>query len=101
MPTKKETQLDYFMDVVMRNYCRAAEENEILFQELEDMRSCVSTLFKENADLRFALTEAGLDVPVSEFDTDFEDASIDSSKGPKSVPQVTHEKLTETKSKVD
>lgn len=66
MPTKYETQLEYFMDVVLRNYCRAAEENDILYDELEDLKGCLATLFKENADLRFRLKSAGMEVPASE-----------------------------------
>jgi hypothetical protein len=69
MPVTKDTQLDYFMDVVLRNYCRAAEECEFLYEEAEDLRNCLSILFQENADLRFRLTEAGLDVPPSSFVT--------------------------------
>ena len=67
MPTKHETQLEYFMDVVLRNYCRAAEENDILYEELADIRETFTSLLKENADLRFQLKQAGVEVPPSEF----------------------------------
>ena len=67
MPVTKDTQLDYFMDVVLRNYCRAAEECEIVYEEMADLRNCLSILFQENADLRFRLKEAGLEVPLSNF----------------------------------
>ena len=67
MAATKETQLDYFIDVVMRQYCRATEECEVLYEEARDMRECLSILFQENADLRFRLQEAGFEVPVSNF----------------------------------
>jgi hypothetical protein len=67
MATKNETQLDYFMDVVLRNYCRASEENDLLYEEMVDLKECLLTLYQENADLRFKLREAGIEVPPSNF----------------------------------
>ena len=76
MAATKETQLDYFMDVVLRNYCRAAEECEVLYEEMKDMRECLMILFQENADLRFRLKEAGIEAPISNFVTAEEAAAI-------------------------
>lgn len=76
MPVKNETQLDYFMDVVLRQYCRASEECEVLYGEMQDMRNCLSILFQENADLRFRLTEAGIEAPISNFVTAEETVQI-------------------------
>lgn len=67
MPVTKDTQLDYFMDVVLRNYCRAAEECEIVYEEMAGLRECLSILFQENSDLRFRLKESGIEVPLSNF----------------------------------
>ena len=67
MATKNETQLDYFMDVVLRNYCRASEENDLLYEEMEDLKECMTKLYQENADLRFKLKEAGIEVAPSDF----------------------------------
>ena len=67
MATKNETQLDYFMDVVLRNYCRSSEENDLLYEEMVDLKECLATLFQENADLRFKLQEAGIEVSPSNF----------------------------------
>ena len=77
MPVTKDTQLDYFMDVVLRNYCRAAEECEFLYQEAEDLRNQLSIIYQENSDLRFRMKEAGLEVPVSNFVTAEELAESD------------------------
>jgi len=66
---KSPTQQEYVMDVLMRNFCRASEENEILYEEINDVRSALSVLFRENADLRFKLREAGVELPPSEFIT--------------------------------
>jgi cell division septum initiation protein DivIVA len=55
-----ETQLDYFLNVVLRNYCRTAEENDILYQEMDDLKTELSSLYQQNADLRFRLNEAGI-----------------------------------------
>jgi hypothetical protein len=67
MATKNETQLDYFMDVVLRNYCRASEENDLLYEEMVDLKECLCKLYQENADLRFKLQEVGIEVPPSDF----------------------------------
>ena len=67
MATKNETQLDYFMDVILRNYCRASEENDLLYEEMIDLKECLMKLYQENADLRFRLREAGIEVPPSDF----------------------------------
>ena len=67
MATKNETQLDYFMDVVLRNYCRASEENDLLYEEMVDLKDCLFRLYQENADLRFKLKELGVEVPPSDF----------------------------------
>lgn len=67
MATKNETQLDYFMDVVLRNYCRASEEVDLLYEEISDLKECLTTLYQENADLRFQLKQAGIEVPPSDF----------------------------------
>ena len=67
MATKNETQLDYFMDVVLRNYCRASEENDLLYEEMVDLKDCLFKLYQENADLRFKLKELGVEVPPSDF----------------------------------
>jgi hypothetical protein len=69
---KQQTQLDYFMDVLLRNYCRTAEENEFLYDELTELRSVVTTLFHENSELRFLLTDAGVEAPSSAFVTEEE-----------------------------
>lgn len=61
------TQQDYVMDVLLRNYCRTAEENDILYEEMEDLRNTLKALFQENADIRFRLVQAGIEVPPSEF----------------------------------
>lgn len=71
------TQLDYFMDVVLRNYCRASEENDLLYEEMTDLKECLMTLYQENADLRFRLQQAGLEVPPSNFVTAEEMAEIE------------------------
>lgn len=76
MAATKEDQLDYFIDVVVRNYCRASEECEVLYGEIQDMRECLSILFQENADLRFRMKEAGLETPVSNFVTAEQAAEI-------------------------
>lgn len=72
MPTKYETtKLDYFIDVVLRNYCRAAEENDMLVQETTDQRDFIASLLQENADLRHRLKELGIDLPSKvTFDED-------------------------------
>ena len=79
MPSIKQNEgkLDYFMDVVLRQYCRAAEENDILYEEAEDLRECLATLFTENADLRFLLVNAGIEVPPSDFVSSEELAEIE------------------------
>lgn len=77
MPAKSETQLDYFMDVVLRNYCRSAEENDLLFEENADLKDCLMKLYQENADLRFKLQEAGITVEPSDFVTAEELAEIE------------------------
>ena len=69
-------QLDYFLNVVLRNYCRTAEENDILYDEMTDLRECLETLFRENADLRWRLKEAGIDAPASAFVTEEELANL-------------------------
>ena len=70
------------MDVLLRQYCRTAEENDILYDEIEDIRNALKTLLTENADLRFILRSAGLELPPSEFivvddDDDFDPEAID------------------------
>ena len=55
------------MDVVLRNYCRASEEVDVLYNEIADLKDCLSTLFQENADLRFRLNEAGIEAPPTDF----------------------------------
>jgi len=77
MATKNETQLDYFMDVVMRNYCRAAEENDILYEEMSDLKEAMMVLYQENADLRFLLKQAGIEAPPTNFITPEEIAEIE------------------------
>lgn len=77
MATKNDTQLDYFLDVVLRNYCRASEENDLLYQEITDLKDCLVKLFQENADLRFKLQEAGIEVPPSDFVSAEEMAEIE------------------------
>jgi hypothetical protein len=67
MTTRNDTQLDYFMDVVLRNYCRASEENEILYEEMTDLKEAMMVLYQENADLRFRLKQAGIEAPPSNF----------------------------------
>lgn len=67
--SKLVNKLDYFLDVVMRNYCRTAEENDILYEEMADLNECLMRLYQENADLRFKLKEAGIEVPPSDFVT--------------------------------
>jgi hypothetical protein len=67
MATKNDSQLDYFMDVVLRNYCRASEENDILYEEMTDLKECLMTLYQENADLRFRMKQAGIEAPPSNF----------------------------------
>lgn len=49
------------MDVILRNYVRAAEENEILYTEVLDLREMMMTLMSENSDLRLQLSEAGIE----------------------------------------
>ena len=74
MPAKNQTaKIDYFMDVILRNYCRAAEENDILYEELEDLRGFTGELLKENADLRFRLHEAGVEAPPTVVQSDEDD----------------------------
>jgi hypothetical protein len=68
MPVTNDTQLSYFMDVVLRQYCRSAEENDILYEELEDMKDAFAVLLIENADLRFLLNQAGIEAPTPSFD---------------------------------
>ena len=77
MATKNETQLDYFMDVVLRNYCRASEENDLLYEEMVDLKECLMKLYQENADLRFKCKEAGIEVPPSDFVTAEELAELE------------------------
>jgi hypothetical protein len=67
MPAKNETKLDYFMDVILRNYCRSSEENDILYEEMVDLKDCLFNLYQENADLRFQLQKAGIEVLPSDF----------------------------------
>jgi hypothetical protein len=67
MPAKNETKLDYFMDVILRNYCRSSEENDILYEEMVDLKDCLFNLYQENADLRFKLQKAGIEVLPSDF----------------------------------
>ena len=67
MATKNANQLDYFMDVVLRNYCRASEENDLLYEEMTDLKECLTVLYQENADLRFKCKNAGIEVPASNF----------------------------------
>jgi len=67
MPTINKSQLDYFTNVIVRNYCRAAEENEILYDEMSELRQAYSKVLQENAELRFQLVQAGVTVPPSAF----------------------------------
>jgi hypothetical protein len=67
MATKNDSQLDYFMDVVLRNYCRASEENDILYEEMTDLKEAMMVLYQENADLRFLLKQAGIEAPPTNF----------------------------------
>lgn len=64
---KVPTQQDYVMDVLLRNYCRASEETEILYEEIEDLQETLKLLFQENADIRFMLKQAGIEPPPSQF----------------------------------
>jgi len=66
---QQESQLDYFMDVLLRNYCRASEENDILYEEVADLRIAMATLFRENSELRHLMVKADIPVPPSEFMT--------------------------------
>jgi hypothetical protein len=63
----EQTKLDYFMDVLLRNYCRTMEENEILYEEMTDLKNEMGILFRENADMRHMLKELGVEAPVSDF----------------------------------
>jgi hypothetical protein len=65
--THTPNQQDYVMNVLLRQYCRASEENEILYAEMAELRDAMSVLFSENADLRFLLTEVGIELPPSSF----------------------------------
>ncbi len=76
---KQPTQESYVMDVLLRNYCRTSEENDLLYEEIDDLRTTMKALFQENADIRFILKKAGLEPPPSEFviiSEDFEDDEI-------------------------
>jgi len=64
----KPTQKDYQMDVLLRQYCRLAEENEIIYEELDSMREAFSILLQENADLRHMMKEASMELPASSFE---------------------------------
>jgi hypothetical protein len=65
--TVQETRLDYFMDVLLRQYCRTMEENEVLHEEIHEAKLAISTLFQESALMRHLLKSNGIDVPVSDF----------------------------------
>lgn len=75
---KSETdqKVDYFMDVVLRNYCRVSEELDVVYGEIEAMQVVLTNLFRENADLRFLLKEAGIEAPLSDLVTAEELAEI-------------------------
>ena len=64
---KSPSQDNYVMDVLLRKFCRTTEENDILYEEIDDLRNVLKTLFQENADLRHQLKEAGIEVAPSEF----------------------------------
>jgi hypothetical protein len=34
---------------------------------MEDLEACMASLFRENAELRFRLQQAGIEIPVSDF----------------------------------
>jgi hypothetical protein len=65
--TTEETKLDYFMDVLLRNYCRTMEENEILYEEMCELKEVLGVLFRENADMRHMLAKEGIHAPASQF----------------------------------
>jgi hypothetical protein len=53
------------MDVLLRQYVKTAEENDILYTEVITLREMMLALLQENADLRFQLGEAGVEVVPS------------------------------------
>jgi hypothetical protein len=71
------TQQDYTMDVLLRKWCRTTEENDILYEEIEDMRNALRALFQENADLRFMLKAAGIEAPPSMFVSVNDDSNLE------------------------
>ena len=67
MQTKTDVQLKYFMDVIVRRFCRTTEENELLIEEVQDLEEGMADLLQENADLRFKLQQAGIEVSPCKF----------------------------------
>jgi hypothetical protein len=74
---KSPTQNDYVMDVLLRKFCRTTEENDILYEEIDDLRTVLKNLFQENADLRHQLKEAGIEAAPSEFIIMDDDEELD------------------------
>lgn len=62
-----ESQLDYFMNVIVRNFCRTMEENDVMLDEMCDLKESYFKILQENADLRFKLKQSGIEVPHSTF----------------------------------
>lgn len=61
------TKLEYFTDVVLKNYCRTSDELECVYEEMADLQEAFTVLLIENADLRFLAKNAGLELPPSNF----------------------------------
>ena len=76
MQTKTDAQLKYFMDVVVRRFCRTSEENELLIEEVQDLEESMADLLQENADLRFKCQQAGIEVTPCKFVPSPEDLAI-------------------------
>jgi hypothetical protein len=67
MTSTNQSKLDYFMDVLLRNYCRVLEENDVIYEELDEVHAALAILFRENAAMREQLTAMGVRVEPSSF----------------------------------
>ncbi len=81
--TVQEKQLEYFTDVLLRNYCRVLEENEVMYEEMHEMKMAMAILFQESADMRRLLKTNGIEVPVSDFVPAEDLAELENRRGSK------------------